>query len=151
MPVFLKGNYIFTTPGKKAFLVSSNYTNYLELGQRSFTEYYLEAEIKDGRFVVSGILLDSYGKKVCILNENHLEEAGSCQISYFPKGGFRVTIEGKTVLELVLKDDNTCIIQGKFYDKDGKLVAEGNGSYFLIYHGPAVVGKSGTSKGIVIQ
>ena len=32
MPVFMRGNYIFVEPGRKCFEVSSNFTNYLELG-----------------------------------------------------------------------------------------------------------------------
>ena len=37
-------SYIFTSPGEKAFLVSLNYVNYIELGKKGVTAYYLEAK-----------------------------------------------------------------------------------------------------------
>jgi len=47
MPVFMRGNYIFVEPGRKCFEVSSNFTNYLELGIQGITKYYLEAKIEN--------------------------------------------------------------------------------------------------------
>ena len=38
MPVFMRGNYIFVEPGRKCFEVSSNFTNYLELGIQGITK-----------------------------------------------------------------------------------------------------------------
>ena len=47
MPVFMRGNYIFVEPGRKCFEVSSNFTNYLELGIQGITKDYLEAKIEN--------------------------------------------------------------------------------------------------------
>ena len=103
MPIVMKGNYIFTSPGKKAYLASSNYVNYIELGKEGVTEYHLEARIRDDEFVVDGRLYDSDGRLLCILRNNQLEHMKKkCEIILDPKRrGYTVlTEEGDLVLEL---------------------------------------------------
>jgi len=150
----MKGNYIFTRPGQKAFLVSSNYVNYVELGTRGVNDYYIEAKIENGTFIVNGRLYDSSGNLLCKLRQNQLEDIHSrCRMSLNPQGvGYKVeTDDGKIVIELFLKDENTCILKGNFYDKDGNLVAKGNNEDLLILRGPAILGKSNGSLGIVLR
>jgi hypothetical protein len=154
VPIFLRGNYIFTSPGQKAFLVSSNYVNYVELGRKGIADYYLEAKIENDEFVISGRLYDSHGNFICALRGNHLEEMQrKCKIVYDEQGrGYKVIDDDQKVLmELYLRDENTCIIKGEIYDNSGKLVAKGNGENFLIFKGPAVLGKKNGALGIVIE
>lgn len=44
-----------------------------------------------------------------------------------------------------------CVLQGKFYDSSGNLIVEGDEKDFRIFKGPAVLGKSGNSLGIVLE
>jgi hypothetical protein len=43
------------------------------------------------------------------------------------------------------------VLQGRFYDEHGELAAEGNEEDLLIYKPPAVLGKSGSARGIVLE
>ena len=152
MGVRLIGNYIFTSPGQKAFLVSSNYVNYLELGRKGVTDYYLEAKIEKGEFLVSGILYDSKGIPLCNIKENHLENIeGNCVFELLEEQSYQVVEHGDVIFRLFLKEPNICVLQGKFYDSGGNLIGEGDGDDFRIYKGPAVLGKSGNSLGIVLD
>jgi hypothetical protein len=150
----MKGNYIFTVPGQKAFLVSSNYVNYVELGIKDANDYYIEAKIENGKFTVNGRLYDATGNLLCKLKHNQLEEMHSkCKMILGPRGeGYKIeTGEGQMIIELFLKDPNTCILRGDFYDKNGNLVAKGTREDLLILRGPAILGKSNGSLGIVLR
>ena len=153
MSVYLRGNFIFTSPGEKAFLVSSNFVNYLELGQRGLTDHYLEAQIRNGDFVVSGEIYDKRGQFLCRIRENNLEDiGGKCKFRWL-KAGYEVIHEERGMiftLTMMPERPNVCILKGKFYDSEGNLIAEGNQEDFVIYKGPAVIGKSGNARGIVL-
>jgi hypothetical protein len=150
----MRGNYIFTGPGQKAFLASSNFVNYVELGKKGVTKYYLEAKIVGEEFVVSGILYNSKGTFLCKLINNHLEDMQrKCEMVFDKEmKGYKVLDENKEVIiELFLKDKNTCILRGSFYDEKGNLLATGSGEDLLIFKGPAILGKSNGSLGIVLE
>jgi len=152
MGVRLIGNYVFTGPGQKAFLVSSNYVNYFELGRKRMTDYYLEAKIVEGEFLVSGTLYDQKGTLLCNVKENHLENIkGNCIFEPLQKQGYQIVDRGNVILRLFLKEPNICILQGKFYDSNGNLIVEGDENDLRIFKGPAVLGKSGISPGIVLD
>lgn len=150
MGVQLVGNYIFTSPGQKAFLVSSNYVNYFELGRRGVTDYYLEAKVEKGEFLVSGILYDSKGTLLCHIKQNQIEK-GNCIFEPVGKQGYQIVDRGNVILQLFLKEPNICVLRGTFYDSSGNLIAEGDENDFRIFKGPAVLGKSGNSLGIVLD
>ena len=152
MGVQLIGNYIFTRPGENAFLVSSNYVNYFELGRKGVTDYFLEAKIEGDEFVVSGTLYDSRGVHLCNIEENHVEKInGNCLFEALGDRGYQVVDGGSVIFRLSLKEKNVCVLQGKFYDSAGNLVAEGDENDFRIFRGPAILGKSGNSLGIVLD
>ena len=77
---------------------------------------------------------------------------GQCTKVVLPTG-YRVSDNtGRTVIEMVLRQqDLQCNITGIIYDEVGTVVAEGSDNGFTIHHGPAVLGKSGNSRGIVIR
>jgi len=56
----------------------------------------------------------------------------------------------QTLLELIATD-NVCSIKAKIYDGTGSLIAEDSGDDFLVYRGPAILGKSGNARGMVIN
>lgn len=154
MPIFMRGNYIFTGPGQKAFLASSNFVNYIELGKKGVTAYHLEAKIRNEEFLVSGKLFDSRGNFLCKLVDNQLEEVQrGCSIVFHEEGrGYKVvTRTQEVVIELFLKDENTCILRGEFYDENGNIIAKGDTIDFLIFKGPAILGKSDGALGIVLE
>lgn len=153
MAFTMRGNFLFVNPGEPCFLVSSNYTNYLEIGSPGSNDFYLIASIKDGQHIVDAALFDNKGKFLCKLVQNHLEEVqeGTWKIRTRPEGGFAVTNEnGEVLMSVVLDDKGVCRITGNFYDRSGALVAAGDGNDFLILKGPAVLGKAGGARGIVI-
>lgn len=153
MGVRLIGNYIFTSPDQKRFLVSSNYVNYFELGRKGITEYYLEAKIEKDEFLVSGILYDPKGTPLCNVKQNHLENIkGNCIFEPLQEQGYQIVDQdrGTVILRLFLREPNVCILQGTFYDSRGNLIAEGDENDLRIFRGPAVLGKSGNSLGIVL-
>lgn len=150
----LRGNYIFVDPGQKAFLAASNYTNYVLLGEQSLNSFWLEASIENDEFVVSANLFDVSGRRVCELNRNDARGVeADIHLRHIDVGGYEILSgDGTLILRLALKEGepNVCILQGHFYSSTGELVAEGDDQDLRIYKGPAVLGKSGAARGIVI-
>lgn len=153
MAVELKGNYIFTQPGQKAFLASSNFVNYLELGRLGGNGFFLQARIGRDQFWVSARLFDEEGKFVCVLRDNHLvDKQPGCELRTVPSGGYRIyDKKGRVVFELGLINPTTCLLQGRFYSEKGELVAHGDAQDFKILRGPAILGKAGASIGISVS
>lgn len=149
--VQLSGNYFFVGPGDKAFLVASNFTNYIEIGRPASDGFFLVGVIEEAEFVVSGRLFDEEGHPLCELDRNNLKHS-DLRVQHFPEGGYEVTTsEGDLVIRLALtENDKICILQGKFFNEDGELVADGENDLH-IYKGPAVIGKSGSARGLVIE
>lgn len=152
--ILLKGNYIFVNPGGKAFLAASNYVNYVELGHPGSDGFSLVATIENDEFVVSAQLYDERGNFVCKVEDNSVREHSNVEVHFLPEGGYEIIgPEGSLVLRLALAGEHgeVCILQGKFYDEQGELVAEGSEEDLLIYKPPAVLGKSGSARGIVLE
>jgi hypothetical protein len=148
MSVLMTGNFIFVRPGEKMFKVASNFTNYLELGAQGVTGYYLEAKIEKGDFLINATLLDAQGKIPCRIVNNFPERSG-CRKDMTPHG-FRIFSSSGQLLLAVEAPAEVCFLRGSIYDEKGEIVAQDVGDDFLIYHGPAVLGKSGNSLGIVL-
>ena len=115
MPVFMKGNYIFVGPGRKCFEVSSNFTNYLELGILGINKHYLEAKIENNEFKISGILLDKNWKVICSLKDNFIEASENCNNEMTPYG-YRIKDKGgNLVFEIQVENDLICHLKGNIY------------------------------------
>ncbi len=151
MPVFMKGNYIFVEPGRKCFEASSNFTNYLELGIRGITKYYLEAKIENDEFEVSGILLDKNGELLCRLKDNFIEAPEDCSKEMTPYGYRIKDRDGNTVFEIQVENDLICHLRGTIYGDSGEIVAQDREGEFVILKGPAIIGKSGNAIGIKLD
>ena len=151
MPVFIRGNYIFVELGRKCFEISSNFTNYFELGIRGITEYYLEAKIENDEFKISGILLDKNGEMLCHLKDNFIEESEGCN-KEMTTHGYRIRDkDGKLVFEIEARDDLICHLRGTIYGKLGEIIAQDREGDLIILKGPAVIGKSGDAIGIKLD
>ena len=151
MPVFMRGNYIFVEPGRKCFEVSSNFTNYLELGIQGITKYYLEAKIENDEFKISGILLDKDGEILCRLKDNFIETSGGCN-KEMTRYGYRIkNKDGKLVLEIQVENDLICHLKGTIYGESGEIIAQDREGEFIILKGPAIIGKSGNAIGIKLD
>lgn len=148
MPIFMKGNYIFVERGQKCFEVSSNFTNYLELGIEGITKYYLEAKIQDDEFRMSGKLLDKDGEVVCRLKDNFIEASKDCRKTMTPSGYRIKDKKGNQILEIQVENDLICHLKGTIYGDGGEIVARDRNGEFVILKGPAIIGKSGTAIGI---
>lgn len=147
----MKGNYIFVQPGNKCFEVSSNFTNYLELGIRGITKYYLETKIEDEEFIISGILLDNNGEILCRLNDNFIESSEGCN-KEMTQYGYRIKDnDGNIVFEIQVKNDFICHLRGIIYGESGEIIAQDREGEFIILKGPAIIGKSGNSIGIKLE
>ena len=148
MSIVMTGNYIFVQGGEKAFKVASNFTNYLELGAQGITGYYLEARVENNEFLINATLLDPRGEIVCRI-VNNFPERPECRKEMTPNG-YRITSVSGELLLGIEAHGNVCLLRGRVYETNGGIVAEDKGDDFLVYHGPAVLGKSGTSLGIVL-
>ncbi len=150
MPVIMKGNYIFAEPGRKCFEISSNFTNYLELGIREITKYYFEAKIEDDEFRVSGILLNSKGEVVCHLKDNFIEptKGKGCnkEMTHY---GYRIRDkDGSLIFEIKVEKDVICHLKGTIYGGSGEIIAQDKENDFVVFKGPAIIGRSGNAIGI---
>jgi len=151
MPIFMKGNYIFVEPGRKCFEISSNFTNYLELGVENITKYYLEAKIEDNEFKISGILLDKDGNILCCLKDNFVESSEGCNKEMTSQGYRIKNKNGNTVFEIRAENDLVCHLKGTIYGESGKIIAQDKRGDFIILKGPAIIGKSGNAIGIKLE
>jgi len=151
MPVFMRGNYIFVEPGRKCFEVSSNFTNYLELGIQGITEYYLEAKIENNEFKISGTLLDKNGELLCRLKDNFIEASKGCNKEMTPYGYRIKDKDGTLVFEIQAENDLICHLKGTIYGESGEVVAQDREGEFIILKGPAIIGKSGNAIGIKLD
>jgi len=151
VPIFMKGNYIFVEPKQKHFEVSSNFTNYLELGIQGITKYYLEAKIENDEFKISGILIDKSGETLCRLKDNFIDESKGCN-KEMTKHGYRIKDkDGNLAFEIHVEDDLICYLKGTIFGESGEIVAQEREGEFIILKGPAIIGKSGNAIGIKIS
>ena len=150
MAVVMRGNYFFVTPGQKCYKISSNFTNYFQIGIRNVTSYYLEAKIAENEFVVSGKLLNSDGKLACSIENNYVSETENV-VKEMTSSGYRLKHkDGDVFFEITVTSENVCLLKGKVFDENGQVVAEDKNEDFLVYRGPAIVGKSGNTIGLKI-
>jgi len=152
MPIHIRGSYFFVSPGEPSFLVSSNFTNYLELGRPGTDDFFLVAYIQEKQHLIDAALFNPEGKPQCRIVRNHIDTIydGDWKVKTIVDGGFIVTNSRDNVLAKVALKGDVCLIEGDFYNRARELVAKGEGGDFLIFKGPAVIGKSGLSRGIVI-
>lgn len=148
MSIQIRGNWLFVRQGEPHYFVASNYTNYLELGSRGETEYYLEARIEGGEFLVDADLPYPDSNEVCRIRDNFPET--DCEKERTGDGYQILTPEEEPFFGIRRVRENRCLIRGTVYDGEGEIVAEENGEDFLVHRGPAVLGKSGQARGIVI-
>lgn len=152
--ISMKENYIFATPGQKCFEVTSNFTNYLELGIREKTKYYLLAKIENDEFKISGVLLDKNGNVTCHLKDNDIvtsKALHSLHKKMLSKYGYRISDkEENLIFEIQIENELICHIRSTIYGELGDIVAQYSGGKFIILKGPAIIGKSGNSVGIKI-
>jgi len=151
MPVFMKGNYIFVEPGRKCFEISSNFTNYLELGIQGITKHYLEAKIENDEFRISGTLLDENGEVLCRLKDNFTEAATGCKKEMTPYGYRIRDSDGNPIFEILVEKDLVCHLMGTIYGASGEIIAQDKEGEFIVLKGPAIIGKSGNAIGIKLS
>lgn len=145
--MILSGSYIFTRPDQKCFEIASNFTNYIELGMRGITKYYLEAKIDGDEFKISGTLLDKNGIVKCVLEENSVK--APCNKEAINNGYGIKDKDNNIILEIKI-DNNICHLKGVIYGDSGDMVAQDEEDHFMVMKGPVTIGKSGESIGIYI-
>lgn len=151
MPVVMRGNYIFVNPGEKMLKVASNFTNYLELGLKGVTAYYLEVRIEGGQVLINAVLLSPEGRHLCEIEDSF--PSGAHGVVYESLGnGYRFLSSASELLRI---EDPTgsgvYLLRGKIYDEGGVVVAEDKGDDYVIYRGPAILGRAGAARGIVMD
>jgi hypothetical protein len=145
----MSGNYIFVQRGRKAFKVASNFMNYLELGAQGLTGYYIEARVENDEFLINAILLSPRGE-VCCSIVNNFPKQPNCRKEMTPTG-YRIVDGSDQLLFGIDVVGSVCRLRGTIYDGSGGIVAQDKGDDFLVFHGPAILGKSGNSLGIVLK
>jgi hypothetical protein len=150
VPITMRGNWLFVQPGDPAYKVASNYTNYLELGTPGQTAYHLVARIEEGEFLVTAQLVNPADGTVQIV-DNFPETSEGLERRMTSTGYQIVGPSGNLVLGIELLDERTCLLRGTIVDKSGEVVAKDEGDDFLVFRGPAILGKAGDSIGIMIS
>jgi len=146
----MRGSYFFVRPGQKRFEISSNFTNYLEIGIQGVTEYYLEAKVENDEFKISGTLLNPSGQVLCNINQNFIETSLGC-IKEMTPNGYRIKDNDKNQVFEIRVENNICHLKGAIYSESGEIVAREQEDSFLIFRGPAIIGKSNGSIGIKLD
>lgn len=108
----------------------------------------MEARIEDSEFLVDATLPLLNREDACTI-KNNFPQAG-CQHEMIPDGYRILTDEGDFLFGLQV-DGRECLLRGTIYDSEGEIVPEEQEDDFLIHRGPAVLGKSGGARGIVIR
>ena len=151
MSIIMRGCYFFVGPNNRRFQVSSNFTNYLELGINGITKYYLEAKIVNEEFLVVGTLLDKEGNTLCIMEDSFIKSSEKF-IKEMTAHGYRILDENHNVIfEIQAMADLICHLKGTIYGDHGEIIAKDMGEDFIILKGPAILGKSGNSIGMKID
>lgn len=148
MTVTMRGNFIFVEPGQKAYKVASNFTNYLELGLLGGTDYYLLARVENDEFLIDAQLHEPNSGAAVEIKDNF--PAGEILPREMLPNGYRILDTRGELLIGIEVDGNICMIRGRISAVDGSIIAESSKDDFLIYRAPAVLGKSGEARGLVV-
>ena len=150
MPITMSGNYIFAGPNDRCFKVASNFTNYLELGLPGAGSYYLEARIENDEFKINARLWDRVSSQEIVIRDNFPTGQRGVTRDDLPNGYRIKDSHGNLILGIEARD-KICSISGRIEARDGTLVAESEADDFLVYKGPAVLGRAGDARGIVLD
>jgi hypothetical protein len=151
VPITMRNNWIFASPGELAYKVASNFTNYLELGAPDVTPYYLVASIEEDEFLVSAVILNPKTGNECRVVNNFPDKSPGFDRRMTTNGYQIVDSTGHLVLGIETINPKICLLRGTILDKDGSVVAEDQGDDFLIYRGPAILGRANGAIGIMID
>ncbi len=147
--MFITGSYFFVRPDQKRYEISSNFANYLELGTKSITPYYLEARIENDEFKISGRLLGTIGEVLCELKDNFIQATTNCT-KEMTAYGYRIKNAQQNMIFEIRVEGQICHLQGIIYSSSGEIIAKGNETTFVILKGPATIGKINNSVGLRI-
>jgi hypothetical protein len=150
MPLFITGSYFFVRADQKRYEISSNYANYIELGTRNVTSYYLEAKIENNEFKISGKLLGTTGEVLCDLKDNFIEATTNCT-KEMTAYGYRIKDARQNRIFEIRVEAQICHLEGTIYSSSGEIVAQGKETTFVILKGPAIIGKLDSSIGLRID
>jgi len=150
MPIVIRGSYFFVTPYQKRYEIASNFSNYIEIGERGITPYYLEAIIENNEFKISGTLLDATGEVLCTLENNFISTSRDCtkEMTQF---GYRIKNKQGTRIFEIRAENIICHLEGVIYSSSGEIIAQSKENVFVILKGPAIIGKSNGSIGFKID
>lgn len=56
-------------------MVASNFTNYIEIGAKGITYFYLEAKVENDEFIINAIIYDPKSKEFCRIINNFPEKS----------------------------------------------------------------------------
>jgi hypothetical protein len=149
MPVRMSGNFIFAGPDQKAFKVASNFTNYIELGTPApDPDYYLEARIEEDQFLLSATLWEPHTDSRLRIIDNFPD--GPPWSRKMLRNGWHIVDPKDRLILGIEVTGNICHLKGRIVNRDGSVIAEESGDDFLVHRGPAVLGRSGSTRGIVL-
>jgi hypothetical protein len=112
------------------------------------TDYYLEARIEDDAFIINATLFDPQDNRRCRI-VNNFPEKSDCRKEMTPSG-YRILGSSGGLLFGIDAQGEICHLKGKVYDSKGEIIAQEQDDDFQIHRGPAILGKSGSSLGIVL-
>ncbi len=149
MATVLGANRFFVEDQEPCYYVNSNLTNYFEVGARDETPYYLEARIEDGEYLIDAVLLIPGKPEPVRISRGRPVSQGFDQ--KITDTGYRIVDESDRVVLAAEDQGGYCLVDCTVYDEQGAVVAESRDDCFVIHRGPAIIGKKGNTRGIVMR
>ena len=144
----LTANRMFVEEGEPCYYIGSSLTNYLEIGRQEETPYYLEARIEGGEYIIDATLLVPGREEPVIISSGRpISEGFDRRIT---ETGYQIIDSAGRVILAAEDMGGFCSIQCTVYDNKGAVIAECIDDCFQVYRGPAIIGKKGNSRGIVL-
>lgn len=149
MTTLLKANRIFVENQEPCYYVNSNLTNYFEIGIRNETPYYLEARIENGDYLIDATLLVPGGPKPVVISAGRPVSQGFDR--RITETGYQIIDKSARVILSAEDRGGYCLVECMVYDDEGAIVAECRDDCFMIHRGPAIIGKMGNVRAIVLR
>lgn len=134
--------------GQPALEIATNLCDWLELGTREGTDYWLEGQIVNGgEFLFNGrLFIPNSGNAAGTVIDNFPKSAAPQGWTKRPRAdgnGYELVSSDGTILFGYRVDGRICHVTASIYAADGDIVAESTPSEFRVYRPPMKIGRGG--------
>ncbi|MPZ58425.1 MAG: hypothetical protein GEU91_18420 [Rhizobiales bacterium] len=141
----VRGNYFGVTPNGPAIEIATNLCDWFELGQRTGSGHWLEAQIvADGEFLFNGrLFIRGRTAGTIIDNFPRSSPAGWTRRQLAQGEGYELVADDGTVVFGYRVNGRICHVTANIFDTSGEIVAESSDDEFRIYQPPMSIGRGG--------